>query len=1088
MSDLFQYDTTGDMTTMGGQLSPTINVQPNMQAAKAFQGLSNVLQSYGNMKVVEGQIEAAEAKRQKAIRDAEIKQATTVDYLEVSTSLAQAESQLKMDLKNAKTPDDMDSAMSFFNETLGFELQDRRPEALEKAAKEANSTFLKGQETYNTTMLKFADGEKKALETQEYTQAVQNVSVFSSYFDEQLLANANDKKGLIELRAKNLAALDNNFKTLSIDNQKSLSKHFATERERVIKKSAEALNKINQSDYGNALQTSAVATANMSQETLNKHYKVVQEAGVLVGLPREEIGQKFFTTTFNTSINSIDEESMVNNRDYTKTQELNDVITRLVKADPKLKDKPFVLKAYQDVAKLKNNIDSAVKADIKQATTDYSLPQKEFNVMLEKGLSNGAIGLNEAKAMANDRVKHMTTSPAAVTHRAESYVNNATGSGNAFNLKTLAGLPEQAAATKLVQQQINYGLITGNNVLVSENLKTNTSITVPLVENRFRTLNKEINNLSIMKVKPEQEEEKAQKLSSLIQQQQQLSFYSNKHISEEQLIENQIALEVAKGTITDPQKFLVAMKDSNVPLKSMSNSYVEKLYDNLPVNQEYAARVRFSTLTAAGMDESDAYDIVYEAYSLKEVGDSNISGNGAFRESLGDFDQDALPVWLDTLKAKLPLDYEEQIEDFMEGSNPQVVLNNNLLELYTDDGIYIPVPMSASMMAGITSDAAKQAAIEEKENSSATGIFIQDAVSGIASYSAKAVQALSDLSDTIQTTFIGDPLDRAADKVINNSIIKYAGDMAEVANKQTTLVDEFVRDVYVNKMDTTEAVKKYVKGFKSVLKNLPEPQRYFEQTEEQKLETQQGAERAMERHRKALETAAQVESQAREGSPISDFLKEAVGEVLDFVIPEAEASDKPTGETISPMENIGSKENPFKNPSEMRKAKKVLYGKDAIKKVEQMEGRKLSYSEKRVVEEEAFVDGYYLDTENVLTYGVGQTRGYIEAGFKKSFDAHKKETKRIIKNFDTLPEYLQAELIQATYRGDIATGRKKDGTLLGSPNTQKLINNGEFEKAAKSFLNNNDYRKSKKDKTGIYQRMDKVAAALLKYSKELKNK
>jgi len=230
------------------------------------------------------------------------------------------------------------------------------------------------------------------------------------------------------------------------------------------------------------------------------------------------------------------------------------------------------------------------------------------------------------------------------------------------------------------------------------------------------------------------------------------------------------------------------------------------------------------------------------------------------------------------------------------------------------------------------------------------------------------------------------------------------------------------------------------------------------------------------------------EANHQKGNPAYNILKEAVGSVLDFVIPEAEASDKPTGETISPMKTIGSKENPFKNPAEMRKAKKVLYGKDAIKKVEELEGRKLSYSEKRVVEEEAFVDGYYLDTENVLTYGVGQTRKYIEAGFKESFEAHKKETKRIIKNFDTLPEYLQAELIQATYRGDIATGRKKDGTLLGSPTTQKLINNGEFEKASKSFLNNNDYRKSKKDKTGIYQRMEKVAAALLKYSKELKNK
>jgi GH24 family phage-related lysozyme (muramidase) len=1095
MSDLFQYDTTGDMTTMGGQLSPTINVQPNMQAAKAFQGLSTMMQSYGKMKVVEGDIAVAEAKRQKLIRDEEIKKATTADYLDISTSVAQAESELKIALQNAKTPDEMNLAYSFFNESLNFELQDRRPEALEKAAKETNNTFLKGQEAYNTTMLKFGEGEQKVLETKQYTQAIQTVSAFSSYFDEQLLLNANNKEEIVKLRAKNLAALDNQFKGLSVDNQKSLSKHFAAERERVIKQSAVALQKINQTTFGNELQSASPAFANMEQKELSKHYKTIQQAGEVSGLTKEEIGEKFFTTTFNTAINSIDEESMVNNRDYATIQNLNDTVDRLLATDPKLKDKPFVLKAKQDIVKLKNSIDSAVKADIKQATTDFYLPQKDFNVMLEKGISNGAIGLNEAKAMANDRVKHMTTSPAAVTHRAESYVNAATGSGNAFNLKTLAGLPEQAAATKLVQQQINQGLLTGNTVLVSENLKTNTSITVPLVENHFRSLNKEINNLSILKVKPEQEEERKQKLSSLIQQQQQLSFYSNKYISEEQVIENQVAevayllskgyyLEVAKGTITDPQKFLVALKDSNVPLKSMSNSYVEKLYDNLPVNQEYAARVRFSTLTAAGMDESDAYDIVYKAYSLKEVGDSNISGNGAFRESLGDFDQDALPVWLDTLKAKLPLDYEEQIEDFMDGKNPQIVLNNNLLELYTDEGVYIPIPMSASMMSSITADAAKQAAIEERENASATGIFIQDAVSGIASYSAKAVQALSDLSDAIQTTFIGDPLDRAADKVINNSIIKYAGDMAEVANKQTTLVDEFVRDVYVNKMDTTEAVKKYVKGFKSVLKNLPEPQRYFEQTEEQKLETQQGAERAMERHRKALETAAQVESQAREGSPISDFLKEAVGEVLNFIIPAAQASDKPTGETISPMENIGSKENPFKNPSEMRKAKKVLYGKDAIKKVEQMEGRKLSYSEKRVVEEEAFVDGFYLDTENVLTYGVGQTRGYIEAGFKKSFDAHKKETKRIIKNFDTLPEYLQAELIQATYRGDIATGKKKDGTLLGSPNTQKLINKGEFEKAAKSFLNNNDYRKSKKDKTGIYKRMDKVAAALLKYSKE----
>jgi GH24 family phage-related lysozyme (muramidase) len=1046
MSDLFQYDTTGDMTTMGGQLSPTINVQPNMQAAKAFQGLSNMLQSYGNMKVVEGQIETAEAKRQQAIRDEEIKKAATADYLDISTSVAQAESQLKIDLQNAKTPDDMDLAYSFFNESLNFELQDRRPEALEKAAKETNNTFLKGQEVYNKTMLKFGEGEQKVLETKQYTQAVQTVSAFSSYFDEQLLLNANNKEEIVKLRAKNLAALDNQFKGLSVDNQKALSKHFATERERVIKQSAVALKKINQTTFGNELQSSSPAFANMPQQELSKHYKTVQQAGELVGLTKEEIGEKFFTTTFNTAINSIDEESMVNNRDYTTIQNLNDTVDRLLATDPRLKDKPFVLKAKQDIAKLKNGIDSAIKSDVKAATTDFAIPQEDFNTLLDEAVTQGAMSQSEALFAVNDRVNHMTTSPAAVTRRASSYVEAATSQGQAVNLRMLDGMPEQAAATKMVKQQINKSLIEGDFVLVGENLKTNPKATTPLVENYFNALNKEINNLAILKVKPEQEEEKNQKLMALVQRQQQLSFHSTRYLSEEQAIENQVALEIAKGTIAEPQKFLVALKDANVPLINMNNDYVQDLYDELPVNQEYKARVKFSTLVASGMDEKDAYNIVSEAYSLKEIGDTNIAGNGAFKQGLGDFDQDKLPIWLETLKAKLPIEYEEQIEEFMIGKNPQIVLNNNLLELYTEDGAYLPIPMTASMMAEITSNATVEAAKQEREGASALGVLTQDAATGVGLYINEVGQEIKDLNDYIQTSPIGDPLDKAADVGIN-----FAVKMGRVASELPSLLDSFLGNVYINNMDRDKALEQLTQDFKKVFKNLPKPTRFFEETEAQKIETEAGAKRFREMMAKnrTAKTKQMEESKLRyekaEGlNNTYKMLKEAVGSVLDFIIPEAEASDKPTGATINPM-NTQSINNV---PKEFKKVYDHL------------------------LKREGFRDKSYKDTLGKLTGGVGHL---LTAEEKKLYPEGTKIPKEVTDRWliEDTEKAINASLIQAEDLGildkEFIDALVSVNFQLGTnwnkkfPTAYKHLKNAEYERAIKEikYVSENSKKKSK---------------------------
>lgn len=153
--------------------------------------------------------------------------------------------------------------------------------------------------------------------------------------------------------------------------------------------------------------------------------------------------------------------------------------------------------------------------------------------------------------------------------------------------------------------------------------------------------------------------------------------------------------------------------------------------------------------------------------------------------------------------------------------------------------------------------------------------------------------------------------------------------------------------------------------------------------------------------------------------------------------------------------------------------KKVLYGNDAINAVEKLEGRKLSPIEKRVVVLEGFVPDVYLDTKGIPTFGVGQTGEWVDKSFGESFDYHEDLTRKLIKGYDELPEELKAELVQATYRGDLG----------GSPNTRLLFNEGKYKEAAEEFLNNNEY-KAKDTPQSIKDRMFAVAQAMKNYSSE----
>lgn len=74
--------------------------------------------------------------------------------------------------------------------------------------------------------------------------------------------------------------------------------------------------------------------------------------------------------------------------------------------------------------------------------------------------------------------------------------------------------------------------------------------------------------------------------------------------------------------------------------------------------------------------------------------------------------------------------------------------------------------------------------------------------------------------------------------------------------------------------------------------------------------------------------------------------------------------------------------------------------------------------------------------------------------------------KRKLGNFDNLPKSTQNAIVDGFFRGD----------LSGSPKTLKLMNSGDFKSAAIEYLNNKEYRESRKAGTGVAPRMERNAA------------
>ena len=172
--------------------------------------------------------------------------------------------------------------------------------------------------------------------------------------------------------------------------------------------------------------------------------------------------------------------------------------------------------------------------------------------------------------------------------------------------------------------------------------------------------------------------------------------------------------------------------------------------------------------------------------------------------------------------------------------------------------------------------------------------------------------------------------------------------------------------------------------------------------------------------------------------------------------------EQQAGRTLTPIERRHVEEKG------VRPATEALTGQEARARVEEEIGRELNAFEERLVELEGFADFVYLDTKLIPTTGLGQIGDNMDLSPDTVVDNFVQEAREQINDFDSLPENVQVELVQAAYRGD----------LRGSPTFRTLFNEGRYAEAAEEFLRHDEYL-DPETSSGIKRRLEAVRDAVL---------
>ena len=121
-----------------------------------------------------------------------------------------------------------------------------------------------------------------------------------------------------------------------------------------------------------------------------------------------------------------------------------------------------------------------------------------------------------------------------------------------------------------------------------------------------------------------------------------------------------------------------------------------------------------------------------------------------------------------------------------------------------------------------------------------------------------------------------------------------------------------------------------------------------------------------------------------------------------------------------------------------------------------------------------------IDRGGAVVAKMGQTGRFLNMGPEAVVQDFESKLRNVMPRYDALPEYLQASILQARYRG----------TLTNKSKTIKLINAGKYAEAAKEFLDHDEYRSrfAKNRNDGVVKRMESTSESLQEYADYLEDR
>lgn len=917
-----------------------------------------------------------------------------------------------------------------------------------RAAASLGSLLGSVAKVYSTSL----EEEAKTSETEAYVEASNTFTAISEqYSKDSMEAGAN--VGKQDVAYQRLVAMsEETMQGLSVDNQSRLVGHKNANERNANNNFLNIKLTVDREAYSSGMSSTIQSYVTQDPATQKETYLAMQAEGEALGLSKTEIGTHFTDVHSNFIFSQMDMEKIKGDFAYEELGKTRKALQSLAVVDPK--NKKAVDANIAKLDKLKDQVDSNLTKNLNLASTVSNYPL--FEKLLTTGYDNGVFGKEEAYLRFQQFQQTLKGTSGVFNDQMEAwYAKNGTPNLSNFSGKEATWLNKKQKGV-LIAAMSGKGF---NPDVLSKNAAINPELYKTTFSYHMNDLNGELRR--VMQTQPKTEEGIRQKeidTQALLKGIDQTRSVAYGHLEPKEDMEIKFNKLLATGRVGNVSEAIQRYNDKGaIPLASTQDNNIVKLKGKVGEDGFAEARMEYSALVFAGVDKDVAYDEVEGTYSYSDVEGSKLSVSKQFKTALS---QAGIPVGYEG-KALAVLAESDDLSDatkaslqqVSEGENPTATFSNGILTVKNDNDDFFQLPLSPKVLEGMANVTREQ----NRKDGSFTGVtkVVDDAMGFASNEVSRFWEDMTDIGKIISAP-ITEPL---------NGISKMAGMHIDGIKKSAENFNTFVEDVYSGKMTAEQARSKWLQSSVDLAASA-----VTREVGNMKLD---GSKFTGAMKRSIAKTKSLIDSGVGAYEAFNAFTRWAMGITKGGEISELGASQqlKTQEDSMKTGNTAGSVGKPYKNIAEMRSSGSLLTGQSAIARVEELEQRRLSYSERRVVEEEGFVDGYYLDSKKVLTYGVGQTKGYIEKGFHESFKAHQDDTKRMIPKFEKLPEYLRAELVQATYRGD----------LQGSDKARTLFNSGKYDEAATEFLDNQDYRDSKKSGSGIAKRMEKVANAIRKY-------